>query len=336
MKPTYFIIFLLLFTSFIFPGKIATFPGIFKPNGLFLHKNRIYITEFPLIHIYSSEGFRLIRSFGKKGEGPGEFRRRITRVHFVDNKMLVESRDKISYFTFEGKFLEEKKAIFIKGRHFFPMGDKFVGIADRMENNTLLRTFNIYDADFKKIKEFFYLKREIQPGRGRRPFEAPFGLGVCNNRIFIAFQADFVINVFNHSGEKLFTIKEDYERFKLREDHKKAAYKWFKEASRGDMRTFEFLKRESVYPDYLPGFRGLSVMDNKVCVRTYKYRDNKLEFYFYDCSGKFLGKKDIPYIVPFYPDWGFTELFKIKNDRLYQLIENEENEVWELHVTPLN
>jgi hypothetical protein len=39
---------------------------------------------------------------------------------------------------------------------------------------------------------------------------------------------------------------------------------------------------QAVFPDYLPGFRGFSVMDNKVCVRTYKFRDNKLEFYFYD------------------------------------------------------
>jgi hypothetical protein len=325
-----------LFTSFIFPEKIATFPDIFKPTGLFLHKDHIYIVEFPLIHIYSLEDFRLIKSFGKKGEGPGEFKRRIARMHFVDNKILVESRDKISYFTLEGKFLEEKKAIYARGRQFFPIGDKFVGIASRRENNTLLRTFNIYNADFKKIKEFFYLKRELQPGRGRRPFDAPFGIGVCNNRIVLAFQADFVINVFSHSGEKLFTIKEDYEKIKLTEDHKKAAYNWFRVASRGDMRIFELLKRNSVFPDYLPGFRGLSVMDNKVCVRTYKFRDNKLEFYFYDCSGKFLGKKYLPYIVPFYPDWGYAELFKIKNDRLYQLIESEENEVWELHVNAVN
>jgi hypothetical protein len=216
----------------------------------------------------------------------------------VDYPRPVVRSDQGSTISFEIS-AEEKKVILTKGRHFFPMGDKFVGTAGRRENNTLLRTFNIYDAEFKKIKEFFYLKREIQPGKGRKPFDAPFGLGVCNNRIFIAFQTDFVINVFNLSGEKLFTIKEDYERIKLTDDHKKAAYKWFKEASRGNMRTFEFLKRESVFPDYLPGFRGLSVMDNKVCVRTYKYCDNKLEFYFYDCSGKFLGKKISPILCHF-------------------------------------
>ena len=74
-------------------------------------------------------------------------------------------------------------------------------------------------------------------------------------------------------------------------------------------------------------------MDDKIYILPYEWKENALKFYIYSINGAFLGERFIPlkmqYSMQPYP-------FAIKNNHLYQLVENEITEEWELHIDALN
>lgn len=90
----------------------------------------------------------------------------------------------------------------------------------------------------------------------------------------------------------------------------------------------QFLKPVT-FPDYLPAVQSCFCVDNKIYVMSWKRENEKNEFLIYDMGGKFLKKIDIPikYQSVIYP-YPLT----IRNDKLYQLVEDIDEEEWNLYV----
>jgi hypothetical protein len=66
---------------------------------------------------------------------------------------------------------------------------------------------------------------------------------------------------------------------------------------------------------------------------TWKREKGKNEFFIYDMQGKVLGKRMIPFryetdLSP-YPSM-------VENGKLYQLVENQKSEDWELYISTIN
>ena len=55
-----------------------------------------------------SDKCKYINSFGKSGEGPGEFSE-LSGFDFVKNQIYLQSRSKIVFFSLEGKLIKENK-----------------------------------------------------------------------------------------------------------------------------------------------------------------------------------------------------------------------------------
>jgi hypothetical protein len=77
MKKIGLTMFLFLFTNLVFASKIATFPDLLKPGRFVVDGKQIFITEGITIRIYSLEDFSLQKKFGKMGEGPREFLKKL-------------------------------------------------------------------------------------------------------------------------------------------------------------------------------------------------------------------------------------------------------------------
>ena len=73
MKKTGLFLLILFITTFAFTGVVKTFPDLMRPGRIMVDKDKLYILEFPHIYIYSLDDFRLIKKFGRQGEGPQEF-----------------------------------------------------------------------------------------------------------------------------------------------------------------------------------------------------------------------------------------------------------------------
>ena len=88
------------------------------------------------------------------------------------------------------------------------------------------------------------------------------------------------------------------------------------------------MKDKIKFPRYFPGVQHFTVADKKVYVLTFRQKNGQNEFIIFDIKGKFLKKAAAPVKEK---DPEHLSPFTIKDGKFYQLVENEEEENWELH-----
>lgn len=77
----------------VFPAVIEL-PEIINPDSITVDKNHIYITDFPSVYIYSLKDYRLIKKFGRIGEGPKEWLK-YALLSLHDNHLVISDQNKI-------------------------------------------------------------------------------------------------------------------------------------------------------------------------------------------------------------------------------------------------
>jgi hypothetical protein len=327
------ILFLLVTGNHIQAEKIATLEEIMRPDAMEMGNNRLYIIERATIYIYSLEDFRLIKKFGKEGEGPREFKINPFGTPLAaepyNDKIYVSSDAKISVFTRDGKFIKESKvtafAVFI------PFLDKYLASGSSVDDkNQTLLSVNLHNETFEKIKELYV--SDIKVGASFMmdfPLNA-FSFVPYKDRIYIAAGKEgFVIDVFDNRGTKLVRIKKDYkETLKVSEDYQKGSLEWFK-ANSFYNRYWDFFKTRISFKSHYPAIRDMDVTDGRIYVLTYKKQNGNSECIIMDLQGKEIKRVFVPcpdmYGMDFYPKYFYYKR------AFYTLVENEEEEVWELH-----
>ena len=98
-----------LLCSFSFAEIIATLDEVMKPTAIEIDDQNLYVVEGTSVYIYSLKDFKLVKKFGKKGEGPKEFKMMITRIITQKDDLLINSFGKISFYSKNGKFIKEKQ-----------------------------------------------------------------------------------------------------------------------------------------------------------------------------------------------------------------------------------
>jgi hypothetical protein len=305
-----------------------------NPKQLLLDNEHIYIVDFPTVFVYSLKDFSLIREFGKQGEGPKEFKQYIN-VFFQDiepNHLVVSSLGKISFYSRNGTYIKEVKLGF-GGWTFQPLGDKFMGHTLGGTAKEGYKALNIYDSNFNKIKEIYRKEFFFDDSIKKRTlFASNYRYWTHQNKIYVSAKDDFIIEIFDSTGRPLQPIHlEQYKRVKCTDQHKKSVLDFFRQNPR-IRDVFEQFKNHIQFPDYFPAIRDIVIDEGKIFVLTYNRKDGKNEFFIFDLDGKLLQKKFLPIqtlngVSPY--------SYYIKNGKLYQLVENEDTEQWELQITLL-
>lgn len=322
-----------LLGGLIFAEKVASIPQLNRPFYLFVDESQLYITDGPTINIFSLKDYKQVVKFGRAGEGPQEFslipRRADGNVNIFIHKdyILANSQGKVSYFTKKGEYVKERR-VTSNGVNFQPIGDQFAGEGFDQTDNTSYNIRNIYDSDFKRGVELF--RRISFPqaeGRERNPFYmvSPV-MRVYNDRVYINDAEELKIHVFDSTGKKLPVITCDYNKLPVTADDEKNIITWYK-TNINFKDLYERWKGLLKFPKYFPAVRWLNVADDKVYVLTYKKEGDKSEFYIFDINGKFIKNVMLPLKEK---DERLWYPYTIGNEKLYQLIENEETENWEL------
>jgi hypothetical protein len=330
------IIILLFFWAWVLEGsetKIISLPGHSRPAYLAVDRNNIYISDFPSIYIYSLDGYTFKKKFGKKGEGPREFLNYANITLFRD-KMIINSVGKISFFTREGDFLKEKKLELV-GSAFKPVGNHYGVYGFTQEDKVVYQTINVYDAGFKKVKEIYRYPGWLQlqgPKRGAYGVNhARFGMLVYEDKMVVMDMEDFKVYVWHEKSDNLITIKQDYEKLKFTAADKNKYLDFFK--TDPNLRGFfENLRPLLTFPDHYPPIRSFGVGDGKIFVITYEEKNGKSRFFIFNMNGEFIKTTFLPlkggmahYQNPYF----------FSNGKMYQLVENEDEEEWELHITEI-
>lgn len=336
MKKSVSFLFFLILSAPVLAGEVVLLPDLQKPENIIIDHDQILITQFPYVYIYSLKSFTLIKKFGKAGEGPQEFSNYVmVQIHPAHpDYIIVGSRGKMSFFTRDGKFVQEvKSGAGSSVATYKPVGKKYANYGILRENKIVYLTVDIYNSNFQKIKEVIRWQKPIQRGKPFNPtdIESQGGeFSTCNKKTIVLLREKGNIEVFDDDGRKLFSIHYDYERIPVTADDIKAIHHFFKTDPR--LRQFyENIKSLFKFPKYFPSARTMAVADKKIYVLTNKKREGKNEFVIFDIGnrGKFLKKSMVPFknanpLEP-YP-------FTISNGKLFQLVDNEETEEWELHI----
>lgn len=332
------ILLVFLFTSAANAGKLATLPGHLVPNALAVGDDYFYITEDATIYVYSIKDFKLVKKFGKKGEGPQEFKGTPTLTVYAD-QLMVNSTAKVSFYTIDGTYLKEFNNI-VSGQSFRPLGSRFIGRgAYSDKKGQRWATVNIYDLSFNKVKEIYRQKSITKIGKGWYLFSKTyFKYVVCDKKILIAGDKDFVINVYDFNGNPLPSIKQNYPPVKFTEEHAKKVLEHYRTrpSTRDD---YEWWEKNIHFPEYFPAIRDIFKADNLIYVRTYKEKDNHHEFFIFTAEGKLHRQVFLPIAASqaklAYPYMRDSAPFAVKNGKLYQLLTGDDEEECELHVSQI-
>jgi hypothetical protein len=310
---------------FLFPERLATLPEIMKPVSISVDNNQLYVVEKSTIYLYSTKDFKLVKQFGRKGEGPGEFKNNPMLKVFPDY-LLINAFGKFMYFSRNGEFLREKKTpgmfIFLV----YPVGENFVGIEMKVNRESKKRSTGItfFDKDFKTIKVVAESERRMWGSSGTYEMDMVrdyLGCEVSGENVYVGdTKKGFFIEVFNSTGNKLYQVKKEYEKMEVTDEYKNNFMESMKKVPYFNQvkDKFKFTCRK-----YFPAFRNFRVNNGKIYVFTYnkKDKDKKKEVIVMDLKGSILKKTFLRGGVS-----------SINNDRFYYLKENEEEEEWELFV----
>ncbi|MGD2085248.1 MAG: hypothetical protein PVH61_03605 [Candidatus Aminicenantes bacterium] len=272
MRKTSLVILFAILTVSLLTAKTIPLPELTNPAGILVEDDQIYITQFPEIFIYSLEDFKLKKTFGKRGEGPAEFKG-YARISVYPDYIFVNSIGKILFFTREGEYIKELKSPEPQTRY-KPLGKKYVGRRETVEKGVYYGIISFYDENLNKIKEVYREKGALELGKYFNPLIDPCHFDILGDKIIT--NAQDVLLVFNSEGEKISSIKHDYRKVKVTEAFKKDIVESFK---KGDRKQYEMLKDILQFPEYWRGIWAFRVLDKKIYVGTHFKKDNKLEYF---------------------------------------------------------
>jgi hypothetical protein len=317
--------------------KVVPLPDLLNPELIRVDENQIYISEGANIYIYSLKDFRLLKKFGKRGEGPQEFLT-ISGVlgtmwlEIQPDDLFIHSMYKISYFSKKGTFIKEKKINMAHAAVLKPIENRVVGVGFPSEKGIRYWTINIYNSNLEKIKEIYRYERAFYPDRDINLLDIKMpDFCVYDKKIFVAdTEKTGTIYVFDLNGRQMYSIKPGYEKVEITP---KVEKRLRENSIAGNRRNFyETYKHRIKFPEYFPAMRFMVAADEKLYIMTYKTTDDKTQFIIHTTPGKFLEKVFLP--VKDMEVRHFCS-FTIKNNKLYQLYDNEDTEIWELHITTI-
>jgi hypothetical protein len=317
---------------YMWAEKAGPVEEIENPVRIVVDDSQLYVIDGTAIAIFSLKDLKLLKKIGEKDEGPVEFTPPLN-LHVQSDGLLVNSRGKIYWFAKNGEF--KKELMTPPGSGFFqPIGENFLGraVGKREEPGRVvyIHAYSLYDAHLNKIKELYRAEISRKP-QEFDAYPATLMFLAYDNRVFISGRPEFVIDAYDQKGESLFTIKRQYERLKVTEGDQRRYFDILK--LRGvNEKLFDYAKKNVRFSEYFPAIYKFSVADGKVYIMTYRKKDNKSEFFIYDTGGKLI-KEAFIHLV----DRNTVEPFPytIRNNKVYQVVENLKKEVWELQITPL-
>ncbi|MDQ1354167.1 MAG: hypothetical protein QG657_4476 [Acidobacteriota bacterium] len=338
LKLLFFLVLLVPIIAGLSFAAVKTVPlpaDVINPESIDADPNQLYIVDGASIHIVSLTDFKTIKTFGKQGEGAQEFMLNTwfrLKLYVQSDHLFIQSISRVSYFSKDGNFKNEQR-LTSRSVNFVPLENKngFAGSNTGQENNSLFFYLSLYDGNFQKGITFFKEKVPFRPGAVFDPLDQkePVFYARCG-KIFV-ISRNGIIHIMDATGKEETAIKYDYGKLEATQKVKDEIIEFYKTDPRVAM-AFESIKKDMKFSDTFPPVRDYRVANEKVYVFPYYKKAGKSQVYIFDLKGKLL--KTVPVEMSeknpldFYP-------YAVENDKLYQAIEDIDNESWQLRVTDI-
>lgn len=322
----------------VFPGSASTkitLEDALPPQDITVDKDNLYLTSGINLTIFSLKELKTLKTLGTKGEGPGEFlpigSDRGMILDARSDRLIVISRRKLSFFSKSGEFIKEIKVK--TGFSQLPVAGNYVGTRNKQIDKTVYRTINVYDKDFNVIKTIHKKKFWFQPGKSINPVTVrPPYFGTDEGKI-ICENGKGNVKIFDKNGEQTGSTDLKISRVKVSEKDQRDYHHYYK-THPIYKDSYHQLKHLIKFPEYYPRIKYLDVSNGNIYVFSYVKKSGKSELYICDLKGKFLRKVyvDMPELDP----QSVFPMIKVRNNKIYQIIENEEDdEAIDLFITEI-
>lgn len=340
LKQTALVLILLMCVSYGYSEKLSVLAEPHKPGMIEVNDHELFVVDGVMVYVYSLKDYRLVMQFGKRGEGPGELipdPEIPPQLQLVNDKILLNTFNKMIYYSRAGKILKERRVDFYAPQ-MRPVGNNFamVNVSNDEEGKQTFKVI-LLDSGLKELKTL-YLRKRLHPVYRKQRIELPptlIFIRSSEDKVFVMDQAKgFTIYVYDKDGNPLKTIKKDYKPVKMSGVYKKEILEWLRRHPLFREAPAE-IKNMVHLTEYLPVIRNFLVKDHKIYVRTYQQKNGLAEFFIFDENGKelkhiFLPEGDIEKI-----QGNPNSTYTFKGDKYYYLVENIDDEVWELHVAKI-
>ncbi len=311
------------------PDLVAKLPQVMNPFFITMADGRLYIVEnSATAHLYTigAKGVTFVKTFGREGQGPGEFDFMYLIRVFKDH-LDIPGSYKLARFSLDGDYIGEVKLPIgaFKGG-IYRLGENYVSKDYQHDSNGTTATIRLYDKNFKLIREIGALKDPL--GIEKINLVADYySPRVVGDQIFvISAGKESIVTVYNRDGIRQREIRLPLEPVKMTAALREAIVKPLKENSELKAGWKEFEKR-FYFPDRTPGLDYFDIVDGKFVTRTYNYRQDSVEFVIFDLQGRELQRLDLPYTGRL----SNGVLFCFYQGRYFYLQEDSTGEAWELH-----
>ncbi len=336
MKQILFFMLMVVGTLLMSGTERYVLDGILPPESISVDQSNLYISSGLKVSIFRLSDMKYIRSFGKKGEGPGEFINLFDDLGLVLNvlpdKIFINSRNRITYYSKEGRFINEFRVR--NGALLKPVGGNYVGFRRYSVDNIVYNFVTLYDKNFKVIKDIYREKYWYQQGKEIDPVTnvRPPLYHVFKGRIYTK-SGNGNIHVLNSRGDLIGKTDVTIGTQTVTDEHKRGYHEYYRTHPLYK-KAYAQLKALIKFPKHFPKINHFDVADGCVYVFTYIRKGDASELYIFDLMGKLTKKTylEMPDIDPhaIYP------LVKVRNRKIYQIIENDEDEdAIDLHVTKI-
>jgi len=329
-------LFRILIAFLILPGGglCAAEPVLLKeierPDSLHVDRTRLYVTQGPEIFVYGLEGFRPETRFGKRGEGPGEFKispNEALHINVQSERILVDSFGRISLFTKAGRFLEEHKTPYPVPTYIKPAGDLYVAMGytdiDRGKNRRRL-SIDILDSRFQKVREISHAWDHYT-----RRIRGVYDFKTHGHLILVSYEeGEFRLDGFDPRGKAVLSItRPDFERRLVSDADRREVFDRLRRAFQRDY-SDDYLAKRVGFNTHWPAISDFFVDESGVTVVNGNRTPGTLLLFLFDLSGRFVGETTLA-------RRGETTLYTAAAGRFYRLFEDEDREAWFVEVTPL-
>ncbi|MCJ7587107.1 MAG: M48 family metalloprotease [Candidatus Aminicenantes bacterium] len=344
------------------PAKIIPLPMVKRPMALTAGKERIYLLDFDQakiahqIVILSASDFSHMKTFGKKGQGPGEFLMGPGIPRIVGNSIWCYDINKMVVFSPDGDLQKEILLPHeINSNSLLPIGSNYVTLG--WEEGYSSQVGRVFDQNFRVIKQFTPAipisllypppppppprpgqketaqKAEPQPKTDYQAVPDCIGLAVADDKIFFADTREgFHIGVFDAQGNPLYEIKKNYETLKIPADFQDAYMKTIRERSAWLLDVANIQFRE-----FYPAFMSFKIADGKIYLATYAQQNGLNELIVMNLKGDILKRSfSFPLSSAFDLDYNNFNVSSIRYDicdgQIYFLMKDEKTNGYELHI----
>lgn len=251
---------------------------------------------------------------------------------------MVASLGRVSYFTMDGEFIEQKSIEALFGFGFiYPFHDRFVGLGVAGDAMKQYFTLNFYTPEFKKGQELIRIIA-FEQGKNINPVNVgilPAVSASQDHLFFMDYQG--LIHQFDKHGNELMAVNiskldKEYSRLAVSQKRRDLYVRYFLSDPRYKPQ-FERDENLVKFQQFFPILKDFRIDQGKIYAISFREKGQQKEMYILDSTTGQVLKK----IMVSLGDNNPRELvpYTIKDGVLYQLRENPDTDEWELYTCKL-